>query len=52
METKDIKIGDRVSVGGVGWGEHGTVVSMDDSVITFESFQVDRAGIQWVYLNA
>jgi hypothetical protein len=53
METKDIKIGDRVSVGGVGWGERGEVVWFDESVIAMKDgaiqFEVDKAGIDWVY---
>ena len=59
METKDIEIGQELTVGGVGWGERGEVVSIDDSVITLQDlgfsggeFDIDKDSIQWIQLHA
>jgi len=55
METNEIVIGQELTVGGPGWGERGEVMWIHKYVIAMKNldtgveFEVDKAGISWVY---
>jgi|TARA_R110002167_G_scaffold312027_1_gene517759 hypothetical protein len=54
MERKTIEevvVGMECSVGGVGWSERGFVTTVTKDTITMEDFDVDRAGIKWVFAH-
>ena len=58
MESKtieEVEVGMEVTVGGVGWSERGIVTAATGDTITMgdgPSFDVDRAGIKWVFAFA
>ena len=57
MERKTIEevvVGMECSVGGVGWSERGIDTAVTGDTITIgdgPSFDVDRAGIKWVFAH-
>ena len=48
---EEVVVGMECSVGGVGWSERGIVTAVTNDSITMEDFEVDSAGIEWVFAH-